>query len=175
MRKIIIYGSYYNTCKKYAEKLGQMTNIPVISYEEIKDINEYDYIIYLGALYAGGMLGLSKTFKKIKNIDNKNIIIVSVGLADPKDSETCINIRNNIKKQINLAIYNKAKIFHLRGGIDYAKLKFSHKILMKLLYNNIKKIPLNKQSAENLAMIETYNKKVDFIDFNSLNQIIENI
>lgn len=31
---------------------------------------------------------------------------------------------------------------------------------MKLLYNAIKNIPEEKQTAENKAMIETYNKKV---------------
>ena len=46
---------------------------------------------------------------------------------------------------------------------------------MKLLYNAIKNIPEEKQTAENKAMIETYNKKVDFIDFSSLDEIIKEI
>ena len=46
---------------------------------------------------------------------------------------------------------------------------------MKLLYNTIKNIPEEKQTAENKAMIETYNKKVDFIDFSSLDEIIHEI
>ena len=46
---------------------------------------------------------------------------------------------------------------------------------MKLLYNSIKNIPEEKQTAENKAMIETYNKKVDFIDFSSLDEIIHEI
>ncbi len=70
---------------------------------------------------------------------------------------------------------NKIIKFHLRGGIDYAKLNFAHKTIMKLLYNAIKNIPEEKQTAENKAMIETYNKKVDFIDFSSLDEIIHEI
>ena len=46
---------------------------------------------------------------------------------------------------------------------------------MKLLYNATKNIPEEKQTAENKAMIETYNKKVDFIDFSSLDEIIHEI
>lgn len=46
---------------------------------------------------------------------------------------------------------------------------------MKLLYNAIKNIPEEKQTAENKAMIETYNKKVDFIDFSSLDKLINEI
>ena len=44
--------------------------------------------------------------------------------------------------------------------------------MMKLLYNAVKNLPKEKQTAEDRAMIETYNKKVNFIDFSSLDEII---
>ena len=43
---------------------------------------------------------------------------------------------------------------------------------MKLLYNAVKNLPKERQTAEDRAMIETYNKKVNFIDFSSLDKII---
>lgn len=64
MSEIIIYGSKYGTTKMYAEELSTKTHIPTISFEKIEDINKYDKIIYLGGLYAGGVLGMSKTLKK---------------------------------------------------------------------------------------------------------------
>ena len=54
------------------------------------------------------------------------------------------------------------------GGIDYSKLHFAHKTMMKLLYNAVKNLPEERQTAENKAMIETYNKKVNFVDFSSM-------
>ena len=175
MNNIIIYGSHYGTTKQYAEELSRRTNIEVISFENVEEINDYDNIIYLGGLYAGGVLGMSKTIKKLNNISNKKIIIATVGLSDPTDEINKNNIRNNIKSQIPKEIFEKAKIFHLRGGIDYSKLNFAHKTMMKLLYNAVKNLPEEKQTAENRAMIETYNKKVDFIDFSSLDKIINEI
>ena len=141
----------------------------------MKEINNYDKIIYLGGLYAGGVLGMSKTLKKLNKISNKTIILVTIGLADPIDEKNINNIRNNIKIQIPKEIFEKAKIFHLRGGIDYSKLNFVHKTMMKLLYNAVKNVPQEKQTAENRAMIETYDKKVDFIDFSGLDKIINEI
>ena len=85
------------------------------------------------------------------------------------------NIRNNIKNQMPKKFFEKAKIFHLRGGIDYSKLNFAHKTMMKLLYNAVKNLPNEKQTAEDRAMIETYNKKVNFIDFSSLDKITNEI
>ena len=175
MNNIIIYGSHYGTTKKYAEELSRRTNIEVISFENVEEINDYDNIIYLGGLYAGGVLGMSKTIKKLNNISNKKIIIATVGLSDPTDETNKNNIRNNIKSQIPKEIFEKAKIFHLRGGIDYSKLNFAHRTMMKLLYNAVKNLPEEKQTAENRAMIETYNKKVNFIDFSSLDKIINEI
>ena len=172
MSNIIIYGSKYGTTKKYAEELSRRTNIQAISFENVNDINSYDKIIYLGGLYAGGVLGMAKTLRKINNISNKKIILVTVGLADPTDEKNINNIRNNIKNQIQKEVFEKAKIFHLRGGIDYSKLKFTHKTMMKLLYNAVKNLPEEKKTAEDIAMIDTYNQKVSFVDFSSLNDII---
>ena len=175
MSPIIIYGSCYGTTKQYAEELSKRTNIEAISFKNVKKINAYNTIIYLGGLYAGGVLGMAKTIKKLKDFSNKKIIIVTVGLSDPTDEVNKNNIRNNIKNQIQKEIFEKAKIFHLRGGIDYSKLNFAHKTMMKLLYNSVKNLPEEKLTAEDRAMIETYNKKIDFIDFSSLEQIISEI
>lgn len=175
MSNIIIYGSHYGTTKQYAKELSRRTNIEAISFKNVKEINDYDNIIYLGGLYAGGVLGMSKTIKKLNNIINKKIIIVTVGLSDPMDEVNKNNIRNNIKKQVSKEIFEKAKIFHLRGGIDYSKLNFKHKTMMKLLYNAVKNLPKEKQTAEDRAMIETYNQKVNFVDFSSLDKIINEI
>ena len=176
MNSIIIYGSHYGTTKQYAEELSKRTNIKAISFKKFnQQINDYDNIIYLGALYAGGVLGMSKTLKKLNNISNKKILIATVGLSDPTDEVNKSNIRNNIKNQIPKEVLEKAKIFHLRGGIDYSKLNFAHKTMMKLLYNAVKNLPKEKQTAEDRAMIETYNKKVNFIDFSSLDKIANEI
>ncbi len=176
MNSIIIYGSHYGTTKQYAEELSKRTNIKAIFFKKFnQQINDYDNIIYLGALYAGGVLGMSKTLKKLNNISNKKILIVTVGLSDPTDEVNKNNIRNNIKNQIPKEVLEKAKIFHLRGGIDYSKLNFAHKTMMKLLYNAVKNLPNEKQTAEDRAMIETYNKKVNFIDFSSLNKVANEI
>ena len=175
MNNIIIYGSNYGTTEQYAKELSKRTNIEAISFENVQEINKYDKIIYIGGLYAGGVLGMSKTLRKLTNIQNKTIILATVGLADPTDEKNITNIRNNIKVQISKEIYDKAKIFHLRGGIDYSKLKFFHKTMMKMLYNAVKNIPQEKLSSENKAMIETYNKKVNFVNFSDLDKIISEI
>lgn len=175
MSKIIIYGSQYGTAKQYAKELLRKTNIKIESYENIENIDEYETIIYIGALYAGGVLGMAKTFKKLSNCNSKKIIIATVGLADPIDVDNINNIENGMKRQLKNEIYEKVSIYHLRGGIDYSQLNFAHKTMMSLLYKRAKGIPEEKKTAEVKAMIDTYNQKVNFVDFSSLEGIIKEI
>ncbi|MDC7278640.1 flavodoxin domain-containing protein [Butyrivibrio fibrisolvens] len=106
------------------------------------DVNLYDTIIYVGALYAGGVLGMKKTFKGMKN-------------------------------QLPTEVYDKASIFHLRGGIDYSKLGFKHKTMMGMLYKKAVTLPEDKKTSEVRAMIETYNKQVDFVDLITIEPIVK--
>lgn len=69
----------------------------------------------------------------------------------------------------------RARIFHLRGGIDYKQLTFKHKTMMKLLYNSVKNTPPEEMTAETKAMIETYNQKVNFVDERTLEPIVKEI
>ncbi len=171
MNTLIIYGSQYGTTKRYAEKFSEITNLPVISYQDTKNLTEYDRVVYFGGLYAGGVKGLKNTIKKLPQ--NTKLIIVTVGLADIHDKENISNIRNSIKKQVPEKLRKVTPIFHLRGGIDYQKLTFKHKTMMTLLYNKAKNLPEEKKTAEDKAMIETFNSKVDFVDYNSLNRIVK--
>ena len=173
MSKIIIYGSCYGTTQKYAEELSARSGIDVKSYKEFKNINDYQMIIYLGGLYAGGVEGMKRTLKPLTDVAGRNIIIATVGLADPNDQKNVETIRNKMKSQISPEIYAKAHIFHLRGGIDYSALSLVHKTMMKMVYNKAVRIPEEEKTAEIRAMIETYNTCVDFVDLKSLEPIVE--
>lgn len=170
---IIIYGSQYGTAEQYAKELSKMIKFKIQSYEKVDNIDDFDTIIYIGALYASGVLGMKKTFKGLLNSNNKKIIIATVGLADPSDKENTDNIENGMKKQLSREVYNNAHIFHLRGGIDYSKLNLKHKTMMHLLYKKSLNLPPEKKTAEVKAMIETYNKQVSFVDYKGLESIIQ--
>ena len=172
---IIIYGSCYGTTKKYAEELSGRFGCEAVSYENVNDINAYQTIIYMGGLYAGGVQGMKKTLKKLSDISDKNICIVTVGLADPTDEKNIEHIRKNMKTQVSEELYNQANIFHLRGGIDYVELSFLHKKMMGMVYKKAVSVPEEERNAEISAMIETYNKQVDFVDFDSLDPIVQSL
>ena len=173
--EIIIYGSQYGTTEQYALELSKRTAIKAEEYGNIQDINQYDTIIYIGALYAGSVLGMKKTLNKIDDCLGKKIIIATVGLADPNDNENRDTIRKRIKGQLSDDVYNNVTIYFLRGGIDYSLLNLKHKTMMAFIYRRAKKLKEDERNAEVKAILETYGKKVSFIDFDSLNPIINEI
>ena len=50
-----------------------------------------------------------------------------------------------------------------------------HKTMMGLLVRKAKNLPEEKKNAEVRAMIETYNQVIDFIDYESLSSIIDEL
>lgn len=170
MNALIIYGSQYGTTKRYAEKFSEIANLPVINYENVKNLTEYDLIIHFGGLYAGSVKGLKNTVRALQ--ENSIFIIVTVGLADVCDEGNISNIRKSISRQVPEKLLSSTAVFHLRGGIDYQQLNFKHRTMMTLLYNKAKRLPEEKKTAEIKALMETFNSKVDFVDYNSLNQIM---
>lgn len=173
MNILVVYGSEYGTTKRYAKKFCQLTNLPLVNYQIIDNLSGYDLIVHFGGLYAGGVKGLKKTCKALK--DNQKLIIVTVGLADVNDPTNINNIKDSLKRQVSKKRLINTPCFHLRGGIDYQKLNFKHRTMMALLYRKVVKLPEDKKTGEIKALIDTYNKKVDFVDFDALNQIIDEV
>lgn len=175
MEQIILYGSRYGSTRRYAEKLSELTGVPAFSYKQAPHFFDMKTIVYLGGLYAGGVLELTKTLRGLSLRGEQKLILATVGLSDPQEMETQKNIRASLQRQLPAELLNRAKIFHLRGGIDYQKLSFGHRSAMALLYHSLRRTPVEKQTAENQALMETYGKQVDFTDFSALEPMIEEI
>ena len=172
-KQLIIYGSRYGSTKRYAERLAEMTGLEAVEYKAVKDLGDYDRIVYLGSLYAGGVMGLKQTVGKMS--PRQELIVSTVGLADPSDASNVAHIRQSIKDQIPAHFYDESRLFHLRGAIDYTKLNLKYRLMMSLLAKKVAKLSEEQQNAETRAMLETYGKQVDFVDFSSLQPIVDKI
>ena len=172
MKSVILYGSRYGSARRYAQELSKQTDIPAVSYQEAPPLSKLETIVYIGALYAGGVLGLTKTLRRQSFGEHQRLVIVTVGLADPDILQNRENIRNALQKQIHAQLYGRAAIFHLRGAIDYQALSLGHRTMLALLHRSLQKKPAEEWSEEDKALMETYGKQADFVDFASLRPII---
>ena len=168
MKTLIVYGSQYGTAQRYASELSKLTGFPVISHKEVQGIDDYEKVIYVGALYAGSVLGLKKF---AKTLTHQELTVVTVGIVDPNDPENIRYIRQMLKKQLPERFYDETKIFHLRGAIDYNHLNLKHRLMMSFVHRQLDKRPLEQLDVVARTIIETYGKTVDYVDFGQLNII----
>ena len=167
---IILYGSLHGAAKRYAEHLAKVTGIKAFDYKDVKGLGQYDRVIYLGAIYAHGVTGLKKTVARMS--PNQELFLTTVGMVDPEDKAFFDAFKESLKKQIPQQLYDEKKIFHLRGAIDYSTMGLKHKLMMKFMHGKLARMPKEELNAESKTILETYGKKVDYVDFDSLQPIV---
>jgi menaquinone-dependent protoporphyrinogen IX oxidase len=170
---LVIYGSIHGTTKQYAQWLSEELKSSIIKRQGVKpmDLMDHDIIIYGGALYAGGINGISVITKNWKQLIGKHIIIFTVGLANPENT----NFKNIIEEAFTQEQIEKVKIFHLRGGINYNKLGLNHKVMMKMLAGKVKNKSQSEMNEETKLFLETYGKEIDFTNKETIEPIIRYI
>ena len=167
--QIIIYGSLYGSTKRYAERLSEITGIEAVAFKEAKDNAKYDRVIYMGALFAGSVLGLRKTASRMSV--GQKLTIITVGMVDPANLENIDYIRRSIKGKVPAHLYDETQIYHLRGAIDYSNLTLKHKMMLSVIHWKISKMPEEKLNAEAKTILAIYGKNLDNVDFKSLEEL----
>ena len=151
MESIILYGSRYGATRRYALALSERTGIPACSYRDKPNLSDKKIIVYLGGLYAGGVLGLAKTLRHFSLQPGQTLLIATVGLADPGDPATRANLRASLQRQLPPGLLEQA------------------------LYRALRSKPAETLPAEDRALIETYGKQVDFTDLLTMTPMVEEI
>jgi len=166
-RIVVVYKSKYGKTKRYAEWIAETLNAPLFESTGIKpnQLNNYDVVIYGGGLYAGGINGIRLITKNPCN----SLILFTVGVANPAESD----YTQILTKALTPEQLSKTKIFHLRGGIDYSKLSLVHKGMMAVMKRLIEKKPIAERESDDIGVIETYGKNVDFSERASIEPLVE--
>jgi menaquinone-dependent protoporphyrinogen IX oxidase len=154
----VIYQSNYGATRQYAAWIAEELGADLMERREVSPdkFSKYDCVVYGGGLYAGGVLGVGLVAKSLC----KNLVVFTVGLADPKTTDYAAILNKNFPK----GSHKPLRAFHLRGAIDYKKLKLVHRVMMAMLKRMVERKPVSKRGAEDDEFIRTYGGTVDFID-----------
>ena len=175
VKTLVLYFSKYGTTRKYAELISDELGCEIFSINNFKqnNISNYNTIIIGSGLYAGKIRGIDIIVKNYEILKDKKLVLFTCGLADYSKIENINSIYKRIKKEFPEKIIENMKIFYLRGGINYKKLTLKHRIMMWLMKRMILKKGIDKLNEENKEFINTYGKVLDFIDKNSITEIIK--
>lgn len=82
MKGIVVYGSNYGTTRTYAQELARRTGWPAVDWQQAQKLAEYETVVYLGGLYAGGVVGLKAVLPQLEQAPAQKLVVVTVGVAD---------------------------------------------------------------------------------------------
>ena len=120
------------------------------------------------------MMGIDLVTRSFDMTEGKDIVLITCGIADVANRENVENIRKSLEKALKEKT-DKVKIFHVRGVLDYSKMNFVHRTMMKALVLSLKAKAQDKLTDEDREIIATYGKKTDFTDKEYLRAPIEYI
>jgi menaquinone-dependent protoporphyrinogen IX oxidase len=162
----VIYQSHYGATRQYAAWIAEELGADLMERREVypDTLSKYDCVIYGGGLYAGGILGAGLVSKN----SCKNLVVFTVGLADPETTDYAAILNKNFPE----GSHKPLRVFHLRGSIDYKKLKLAHRVMMAMLKKVVERKPVSKRSEEDDEFIRTYGSAVDFIDRETIAPLI---
>lgn len=164
MKILVMYGSHYGATKRYAQTIALKLNTTAISYVEVtKDkIEQAELIIYGGGVYAGSLVGhkILKTYESV--LSQKNLIVFSCGSANTEDETNREALHGYVVSALGEVLAKQAHIFYVRGDLNYEKMSFKHKTMMKMMVSMLKK--KKEKTEEEQMMIDTYGGVVSFYD-----------
>lgn len=171
----VVYKSIYGTTRTYAKWISDKLHADIFESDNVspQTLNNYEIIIFAGALYAGKLTvykSFKKFYKKLEKFEYKKIYCVIVGNGNPKYKELyedAINKNFKPKEKENITFY------FLRGVIDFSKLKFHHALMMLMLRKILSS--KNMQTEDDKIFLKNYGHKIDYLNKNSISDLVSDI
>lgn len=168
---LVLYGSVYGATKQYAQAIATACGGIAKDAKDVKqqDIQNASIILYGGGMYAGGMHHANDIRKYEAELLTRPLVLFTCGIADPNDQKNAEKLKEDMIHSLGSALVTHAHCFHLRGNLLYSKMKFKHRMMMKMLVTMIKK---KVQSQEGEDIIRTYGKDTYFYDEQQIQGIL---
>lgn len=157
MKSIVIYDSKTGFTKKYAQWIADKLSCEAVNVKSLtaKQWQESSLIIYGGPLMAGKIAGWDKIKSRAME-EGKKAVVYTVGATPMEATDVIQNIQND-----NLSEEEQKNIpfFYFEGGINYEKMGFFPKMILKIMYRALK----NKKdkTPEEIGMMQVFEASSD--------------
>ncbi|MES1217802.1 MAG: flavodoxin domain-containing protein [Bacteroidota bacterium] len=131
MKGIIVYKGKYGATEQYAEWAASETKLPVfISHECSKeDIVASDFLVLGSSVYMGVLVIKEWIKENLKSLAGKKIFLFVVcGIA----MDIAIQLENYIQASVPQEIREHCTVYFLPGKLNYKKLSWSDKFLIRI-------------------------------------------
>ena len=163
MGTIVVYQSETGFTKKYAEWIAAELGCEAVPFKKTNatKLQGYDKVIYGGWLMGGMIVGV----EKVREFGLKELIVFATG-ASPAMEETvkALRIQNRLEE---------VPFFYFEAGINYEKMGFMKRSMLKMVRKNIMKKP-NKTESDKF-MEKALEKSYDNTNKEVINGLVESV
>ena len=157
----VVYATKYGSTQRYAQWIAEELGAELVSFEKA-DINQLalcDTVIFGSCVYAGRIQGINFMKNNRDTLEHTRLLIFTVGLTQPGDE---VAYQQVLDKNFTEEERKGLQFFHFPGALDYKKMNFMERHMMRILKGSIKKKPEEKRNQMEAYILETYGGKIDF-------------
>lgn len=172
---LVTYASHYGYTARYAQWIAKQLGCEAVEVKAAtaRQLADCRVLVFGGGLYAGGLNGAKRIFRSLPSLESRQLVIFTCGLADPADPPTVKHIRQELEKNLPAGVWQRAKLFHFRGGMNYGRLSPIHRIMMGMLRKMLLKKPEAERTEQEQGLLATFGGTPDFTDPETARPLVE--
>lgn len=170
---LVAYRSRYGHSRSYAHWLAEDLDAKLVNLAETpqRDLNHAAAVVLVIPMYAGSLLGAKKFAALASQYPNLPIAAVAVGASDPNDATSQPDYDAAADAAFSPELQARTRWFRVRGGLDYPKMKWHHRTMMRMVVHRAKKAA-EAGDPQAQAMVDSYGGVIDFRDRAAIEPIV---
>ena len=174
MRTIVVYRTKYGHTRSYAEWLAESLGAELAELGAAPALDGFDAAVLLCPIYIGKLRGADRFMALAAEAPATALVAATVSGAPPETPGAQATFTQAIEKGVPEALRPRIAWFHLRGGMDYPRMSFGDRLLMRFPLSQQRK-QQRECGEEPLVISEVLKSVEDFRDRAALDPIIEHV
>jgi len=163
MNIVVVYQSETGFTKKYAEWIAEALECEAVAFSKTSaaKLQSYDKVIYGGWLMGGTIVGV----EKVREMGIKDLTVFATGASPAmEDTVKALRAQNRLEE---------FPFFYFEAGINYEKMGFMKRSMLKMVRKNIMKKPDKTESDR--FMEKALEKSYDHTDKAAIKALVKSV
>lgn len=169
----VVYMSKYGASEKYAQLIAQNLQADLFNASDQslgETLRPYGTIIWGGGIYAGKINGMHVLSKEIDRLNDKRIVVFSVGSTPTDRRDLLKKVRNN---SIPRRWCSNIVFFHFVARVNFSDLTLVDRVMLASRRLMIILKPDKFRTNRERVFLSEYGKDSQTIDENSTKTLVE--
>jgi len=163
-KTVVVYVTRNGSTQRYAEWIAKDCKAKLIPLQNatIDELAEYETVIFGAPVYAGQiqLIGFIKNNRDL--LANSRLVVFTTGLTQPGDE---VAFQQVLDRNFTEEERQGIQFFHYPGALDFKRMSFVQKNMMRILKRSILKKPEAARSQMEKYILEAFDGKLDFTNY----------